>query len=100
MAGSERCQPTPKGPLPPPESYESESCGPRPERPGLVAIGTVTEPVPETGFALNFSLMPRIAPPTFGSEIDGTGAAEDCGAVDSAGAAPAMRCAGGLPTRR
>ena len=39
--------------------------------PGLVAIGTVIEPVPVTGFAANFSPMPRIAPPPLGREILG-----------------------------
>ena len=34
-----------------------------PDRPGLVAIGTDMEPVPITGFAANFSPMPRIAAP-------------------------------------
>jgi hypothetical protein len=36
-----------------------------------VAIGTVIEPVPVTGFAANFSPMPRIAPPPFGNWMDG-----------------------------
>src|SRR6266702_5962875 len=71
IAGRERFQPRPKGPLPAPESYESESCGPKPERPGLVAMGTVMEPVPVTGLAANFSPMPRMAPPPFGSERGG-----------------------------
>src|SRR5437763_5898186 len=73
IEGSERCQPKPNGPSPAPESYESESCGPKPERPGLVAIGTVIEPVPVTGLAANFSPMPRMAPPPFGNESDGKG---------------------------
>src|SRR6266699_3694043 len=72
IAGRERFQPRPKGPLPAPESYESESCGPKPERPGLVAMGTVMEPVPVTWLAPNFSPMPRIAPPPFGREMEGT----------------------------
>src|SRR6266699_6980111 len=71
MAGMERAHPKPKGPLPEPESYESESCGPKPERPGLVARGTVMEPVPVTGLAANFSPMPRIAPPPLGRDMDG-----------------------------
>ena len=49
MDGSERLQPKPKGPLPDPESYESESCGLKPERPGVVKIGTLRELVPVTG---------------------------------------------------
>src|SRR5215468_6553930 len=71
MEGSERLQPKPNGPLPAPESYESASCGPKPERPGLTARGTDIEPVPVTGLAANFSPMPRMAPPPFGSEILG-----------------------------
>jgi hypothetical protein len=30
-------------------------------------MGTLSEPVPVTGFAVNFSPMPRIAPPPLGS---------------------------------
>src|SRR4249920_4210989 len=71
MDGSERLQPKPNGPLPAPESYESDSCGPKPERPGLVAIGTDIEPVPVTGFAANFSPIPRIAPPPLGKNRAG-----------------------------
>src|SRR6266699_1328057 len=71
MAGSERLHPKPNGPLPAPESYESESCGPKPDRPGLVEMGTLIDPVPVTGFAANFSPMPRMAPPPFGRLIDG-----------------------------
>ena len=74
MDGCGRLQPTPKGPLPVPESYDKESCGPNPDRPGLMAIGRVIEPVPVTGLAANFSPIPRIAPPPLGSEI--------CGAVN------------------
>jgi hypothetical protein len=36
-----------------------------------VAIGTFIEPVPVTGFAPNFSPIPRIAPPPLGNEIAG-----------------------------
>ena len=71
IAGSDRLQPNPKAPFPAAESYETESCGPKPERPGDVAMGTVMEPVPVTGFAVNFSPSPRIAPPPLGIEIDG-----------------------------
>src|SRR5256885_6504787 len=73
MVGSARCHPKPKGPLPAPESYESESCGPKPERPRLVAMGTLMEPVPVTGLTANFSPMPRIVPPPFGNDGDGKG---------------------------
>src|SRR5947207_686549 len=76
MEGSERLHPKPNGPLPAPESYESESCGPKPERPGLVAMGTLIEPVPVNGLAANFSPMPRMAPPPFGRLIDGGAGAE------------------------
>lgn len=71
IAGSDRLQPNPNGPLPEPESYERINCGPNPDLPGLVAIGTVTDPVPVTGLAANFSPMPRIAPPPFGREMAG-----------------------------
>jgi hypothetical protein len=66
--GSERLQPKPNGPLPAPESYDSDNWGPKPERPGEVKIGTLIEPVPVTGFAPNFSPIPRLAPPPLGSE--------------------------------
>jgi hypothetical protein len=79
MDGSESDHPKPKGPLPDPESYESESCGPNPERPGLVGIGTAIDPVPVTGLAANFSPMPRMAPPPFGRLITGAAVEEDCG---------------------
>ena len=71
IEGRERLQPNPNGPLPAPESYDSESCGPKPERPGLVAIGTDMEPVPVTGLAANFSPIPRMAPPPLGREMVG-----------------------------
>jgi hypothetical protein len=51
MEGRDKLQPNPYGPSPAPESYESESCGPNPYRPGLVAIGTVIEPVPSIAHA-------------------------------------------------
>src|SRR6476469_4337199 len=41
------------------------------ERPGLVKIGILTDAVPVTGFAPNFSPIPRIAPPPFGRDIAG-----------------------------
>src|SRR5262245_30776917 len=71
MDGRDKLQPKPYGTLPAAESYERASCGPKPERPGLVAIGTVIEPVPVTGLAANFSPMPRIAPPPLGNDIAG-----------------------------
>src|SRR5215208_5558801 len=71
MDGSARLQPNPNAPFPEPESYESENCGPKPERPGDVKIGTVRDPVPVTGLAANFSPMPRIAPPPFGNATTG-----------------------------
>lgn len=42
-------------------------------------MGTVSEPVPVTGFALNFSPMPRIAPPPLGSVIAGAVNSDDAG---------------------
>jgi hypothetical protein len=71
MDSIERFQPKPNGPLPEPESYESDREGPNPERPGLVKMGTLTDAVPVTGFAPNFSPIPRIAPPPFGRDIEG-----------------------------
>jgi hypothetical protein len=71
MAGSERLRPKPYGPLPAPEPYESESYGPKPERPGLVVIGTLIEPIPVTRLAANFSPTPRMAPPPLGREMAG-----------------------------
>src|SRR5438309_5309978 len=70
-------QPIPKTPFPAPESYDRESCGPKPEREALTATGTVSEPVPIIMLVVNFSPIPRIAPPPFGREIAGTG---DCDA--------------------
>jgi hypothetical protein len=34
-------------------------------------MGTVSDPVPVTGLAPNFSPLPRMAPPPFGSWIEG-----------------------------
>src|SRR4051812_18708766 len=63
MLGKARLQPKPNTPLPAPESYESVRLGPKPERPGVVAIGTLIAAVPVTGLAANFSPRPRIEPP-------------------------------------
>jgi hypothetical protein len=71
ISGSDKLQPNPKDPFPEPESYESVSCGLKPERSGLVTMGTVIEPVPVTGLAANFSPIPQIAPPPLGKEITG-----------------------------
>src|ERR1700747_860509 len=71
IEGMDRFQPNPKEPLPAPESYQRDNCGPNPERPGDVAIARLIEPVPVTGLAANFSPIPLIAPPPFGSEICG-----------------------------
>src|SRR2546430_8915152 len=46
--GDESDQPKPNGPFAPPESYDSESVGPKPPRPGLTGRGTVRDPVPST----------------------------------------------------
>src|SRR5262245_1253462 len=71
MTGTDKLQPNPNGPLPAPESYASDNWGPKPERPGLVAIGTVNEAVPVAGLTLNFSPIPRIAPPPLGRDAVG-----------------------------
>jgi hypothetical protein len=73
--GDDNDQPNPNGPFPRPESYESANWGPKPDRPGLVGIGTDIEPVPVAGSAVNVSPIPRIAPPPLGSEIDGRASA-------------------------
>jgi hypothetical protein len=48
-----------------------------------VAIGTVIEPVPVTGFAANFSPIPRIAPPPLGNETEGAATWKLCFPLDS-----------------
>ncbi len=68
IAGAERLQPRPNGPLPLPESYDSESAGPNLDRPGDAKIGTDIDAVPVLGLTPNFSPMPRIAPPPLGSD--------------------------------
>lgn len=57
MDSSERFQPKPNGPFPEPESYESESCGPKPERPDEENIGMLSDPVPVTGFAAKIAFQ-------------------------------------------
>jgi hypothetical protein len=49
-----------------------ERLQPKPERPGEVKIGTLRDPIPVTGFAVNFSPIPRIAPPPLGNDIEGS----------------------------
>src|SRR5947209_7588365 len=66
IEGKSGRQPKPNGPLPTPESYDSASWGPNPERPGEVKRGTVREPVPITGSTPYFSPIPLIAPPPLG----------------------------------
>lgn len=60
--------------------------------PGLNGSGTDNEPVPVTGFAENFSPIPRIAPPPLGNEIAGGVAVE---LVDEPFAEPFAGCAVG-----
>jgi hypothetical protein len=55
--------------LPEPESYESASWGPNPERPEAQGIGRLIEAVPVTALTENFSPRPRMAPPPWGSPI-------------------------------
>src|SRR5215469_1831172 len=50
IRGMESCQPRPNGPLPLPELYCSERVGPKPLRPGEVAIGIEWLPVPPNRF--------------------------------------------------
>src|SRR5580698_9527967 len=73
MVGIARPQPNPKGPLPAPESYERLSSGPKPERPGLAAMGIASEAVPFAALTANFSPIPRTAPPALGRERGGSG---------------------------
>jgi hypothetical protein len=42
-------------------------------------MGTLIDPVPVTGFAANFSPMPRIAPPPLGREMEGVATPKFCG---------------------
>lgn len=83
--GSSTLQPRPNGVLPAPESYDSASWGPKPERPGLAGRGMVSDPVPVTGLAETFSPIPRTAPPPLGSVTAG-------GAGTPAGAPGARAC--------
>src|SRR5215217_5266579 len=97
--GSESDQPMPNGPLPAPESYDSWSCGPKLDRPGLAGIGSVNVPVPVAAFAENFSPMPRIAPPPFGSAIaGGVAVAVLADASELAAALPEAAFAGSAPS--
>src|SRR5260221_6051603 len=45
-------------------------CGPKPERPGLVQMGTVIDPVPVTELAAKFPRVPRMGPAPFRRELD------------------------------
>ena len=71
MAGIETDHPMPNAPLPAPESYCNDSCGLNPDRAELTAMGMLSEPVPVTALAENFSPMPRMAPPPLGRLIWG-----------------------------
>ena len=57
-------------PLPEPELYERPRAGDAP-RAGENGSGIENEAVPLTAFTANFSSMPLIAPPPFGSESEG-----------------------------
>ena len=71
MEGTDSAQPKPNTLLPPPESYCKPSWGPKPCRPGLVAMGMLNEAVPVAGLIDSFSSMPRKAPPPLGSVTAG-----------------------------
>jgi hypothetical protein len=75
MLDTEDCQPSPNGPFPLPESYESERAGAKPERAALVWMGKLRLPLPKHALTLKFSSMLRIAPPDGGIEMDGRVAA-------------------------
>ena len=72
-------------------TYSTVHHGPNPLRPGLAPSGIVSVPVPVAELALNFSPMPRIAPPPFGNEIDGgvTAGPAPLSAVADGGVTPA-----------
>src|ERR1700752_3360507 len=97
MAASERLQPRPKTPFPALESYDRLNCGPKPERPALVIIGTDMLPAPVAGLAPNFSPIPLIAPPPLGSDKLGSRSwsprsLEFCGSVWSELGAEELLC--------
>lgn len=69
--GEDRLHPTPNGPFPLPESYDKEICGVNPDLAGLRGTAIERDPVPVRALVENFSPMPRMAPPPFGSEICG-----------------------------
>jgi hypothetical protein len=71
MEEMERPQLHPDGLFPAPESQESKSCGPKPERPGLVLIGMLSELVPVTGLAVTFSPIPLMAASPLSSDMTG-----------------------------
>src|SRR5215472_7906755 len=72
ILGTALFQPKPRTPFPPPESYASDNCGPKPDRPALAPIGTENDAVPVTGLVSNFSPIPLIAPPPLGTAIAST----------------------------
>lgn len=67
--GSNTFRSKPKGLFLALEAEASERWGPKPGRPGLIAMGTDVRPVPVPGSAANFSPVLRIAPPHFGRVI-------------------------------
>jgi hypothetical protein len=73
IEGKDTCHPNPNGPLPALESYWRESFGPNAARPGLAGSGTLSDPDPVAGFAVNFSPIPRIAPPFGGLNCGAAG---------------------------
>jgi hypothetical protein len=54
-------------------------------------MGTLIEPVPVTGFAANFSPMPRMAPPPLGSSTVGAATMNDGLSLCSADESPLAR---------
>ena len=61
IAGSRRLQPSPNGPLPDAGVVREGELRTEPGAPGRREIGTLIDPLPVTGFAPNFSPIPRIA---------------------------------------
>jgi hypothetical protein len=72
ILGGERVHPKPNGPFPLPELYVNERLGCKPPLVGLQKIGKDNDAVPVAGLTSNFSPIPPIEPPPWGSEIEGT----------------------------
>src|SRR5262249_41991950 len=81
--------PRPNGPFPAPESYDRDSCGPKPPRPGDVKTGIESAHDPVAALTDCFSPIPRMAPPPLGSVSAGGSANGANGADEDASKAGA-----------